>query len=141
MEQERRGKGIKKNLLKEIDNVQMKISQNPLDDSFISKLDQLNNQLDKILDNETKGLIIRSRSRWIEEGEKSTKYFCNLEKRSAEKKSIYRIKDNNDEIISDHTAVLEEIHQFYQNLYEKQNTQQDNIMNFLDDIELTNMYM
>ena len=39
-------------------------------DSHLSKLEELEDKLNKLYDFETKGLIIRSRVRWLEEGEK-----------------------------------------------------------------------
>ena len=35
-----------------------------------------------------KGAFVRSRERWMEDGEKSTKYFLGLEKRNGERKEI-----------------------------------------------------
>ena len=62
------------------------------------------------------GLIVRSRVRWLEEGKKKkkkkSKYFCNLENRTWEKKNVYRLKDSSDNIISDQTLILKEIHAF-----------------------------
>ena len=59
--------------------------------------------------------MIRSRTRWMEHGEKSPNYFCNLEKRSSEKKIIYRLKRDDDSIIS--SDIMNEIHSFYQAFY------------------------
>ena len=39
----------------------------------------------------TEGIIIRARARWHEHGEKSTKYFLNLEKRNHVKKHIRKL--------------------------------------------------
>ena len=39
-----------------------------------------------------KGIIIRARARWHEYGEKSTKYFLNLEKRNHVKKMHEKVK-------------------------------------------------
>ena len=80
--------GIKAKLMGEIEKVKIQMNDDPSNESLISQLDSLNVDLNKILDFETKGLMIRSRTRWMEEGERSSKYFCNLEKRSCEKKCI-----------------------------------------------------
>ena len=62
------------------------------------------------------GAIIRSKCRWIEEGEKPTKYFCGLEKRNYVNKTIDRLMLNNN-ITIDHTVILNEQKLFYSNLY------------------------
>ena len=38
------------------------------------------------------GHIIRSRAKWVEEGEKATKYFCNLETRNFLNKTIKKVE-------------------------------------------------
>ena len=48
----------------------------------ISPLYHLRAELNKIDEYKTKGAIIRSRTRWHEFGEKNTKYFLNLEKKT-----------------------------------------------------------
>ena len=45
-------------------------------------LTQLQEQLEMFYEEKTKGIIIRARASWHEHGEKSTKYFLNLEKRN-----------------------------------------------------------
>ena len=54
----------------------------------ITKLYRLRSELNKIAEYRTKGAIIRSRTRWREQGEKSTKYFLNLEKQQ-NAKNVY----------------------------------------------------
>ena len=39
-----------------------------------------------IYENKAKGSIIRSKTRWVEQGEKPSKYFFNLEKRNYKRK-------------------------------------------------------
>ena len=73
-------------------------------------MEQLEEKLNKIYDFETNGLIICSRVRWLEEGERSSKYFCNLENRSWQKKNIYSIGDDEGNIISDQPSILQNIH-------------------------------
>ena len=96
----------KQEILEKIDQIKHDISNISPDDTqqlsnLLHKLDSLEADLNKIIDQETAGLIVRSRIKWAEQGEKSSKYFCNLEKRSNEKKSIHILKDNSDSIISD----------------------------------------
>ena len=58
----------------------------------ITKLYRLRSELNKIIEYRTKGAIIRSRRRWHEQGEKSTKYFLNLEKQKSAKTYISKLK-------------------------------------------------
>ena len=59
--------------------------------------------------------MFRSRTRWIENGEKPTKYFFNLEKQNYEKKIITQLKTTDCEIISDLTKINKEIENYYNN--------------------------
>lgn len=49
----------------------------------VVNLNLLNSQLDKLYEEKTKAAFTRSRHKWIENGEKNTKYFFGLEKRNA----------------------------------------------------------
>lgn len=128
----------KKYLLAEIEDIEKKLSADLNNNELINEKDFLTQALNDILDVETKGLIIRSRLRWAEEGEKSSKYFCNLEKRTGEKKSIFKLKNEDDDIIVNQHAILEEINSFYQTLYTKHcgdNNSDNEMEDFLDSIE------
>ena len=59
--------------------------------------------------------MFRSRTRWIENGEKPTKYFFNLEKQNYEKKIITQLKTTDGEIISDLTKINKEIENYCKN--------------------------
>ena len=64
----------------------------------------------------TDGIIIRSKAKWHEEGEKNTKYFLNLEKRNYIKNNMYKFKIDS-EAITYQKNILNEQKKFYQNLY------------------------
>ena len=49
------------------------------------------NELEALYDEKVEGIIIRSRVRWHEQGEKNSKYFLNLEKRNNIKKRIRKL--------------------------------------------------
>ena len=53
---------------------------------------QLKQELCLIYENRGKGSIVRSKTRWMEQGEKPTKYFFNLEKRNYNHKTIIELK-------------------------------------------------
>ena len=51
-------------------------------------LNEIKERLESFFEERVKGIIIRARARWHEHGERSSKYFLNLEKRNHVKKHI-----------------------------------------------------
>ena len=95
-------------------------------------------ELENVRKEKIKGIIIRSRVKWAEEGEKPTKYFCNLESRNYINKTISRIEKDNGQTIKKQEDILNEVKQFYENLYKNHdvNENQDNeIISILDHIQ------
>ena len=85
-----------------------------------------------------KGIIIRARARWHEHGEKSTKYFLNLEKRNHIKKHMRKLKISG-LITTDPFDILSEQQRFYQGLYTSINKNVDamaKIESFLGDLNI-----
>ena len=62
------------------------------------------------------GIIIRSRARWHEHGERNSKYFLNLEKRNHLRKHIRKLRLSG-VISTDPFEILEAERVFYENLY------------------------
>jgi hypothetical protein len=63
------------------------------------------------------GVLIRSKTRWMEQGEKPSRYFLNMEKRNCVNRSISRVvTDNNSELTSS-CSILNEARLFYKKLY------------------------
>ena len=61
--------------------------------------------------------IWRAITHWINEGEKPTQYFLNLESYNYASKVIPKIEKENGDIITDQAKILDETHNYYQNLY------------------------
>ena len=83
-------------------------------------------------------MIIRSRARWYEHGERSSKYFINLEKRNHVKKHIRKL-DINGFLTTDPLKILNEQKRFYQELYQSINrtsNNSDKISLFLDNLNI-----
>ena len=72
----------------------------------------------RITEQKVKGAIIRSKARWVEYGEKNTRYFLILEKRRGEKKNINKLKLNDGTETEDQEVILKEEEKFYRSLYE-----------------------
>ena len=77
-------------------------------------------ELEGMFEKVGKEAIFRSKARWVEKGEKPTKYFFNLEKKNYEKKVILQLKTRNDKIITDIKEINEEIELFYSELLKSQ---------------------
>lgn len=85
---------------------------------------------------EAKGAQTRARVKFIEEGEKNTKYFLNLEKAQANAKVMDRLKKENGEIATDQDILREQV-QFYRERYRKTTDFQDEVANdFLGNTEV-----
>ena len=63
------------------------------------------------------GHMIRSRARWIEEGEKPSKYFCNLESRNFLNKTIKKIYIEGIGMVYEQAEILDNIRSYYDKLY------------------------
>ena len=83
-----------------------------------AKLQQTKDNLIALRRERVKGLMLRSRARWIEFGEKPTKYFCSLEKRNYVNKLITKLNVNGTEVVNPE-EILKEQKNFYQKLYSR----------------------
>jgi len=73
--------------------------------------------IENIIRTKTEGARIRSKIKNYEEGEKSSKYFYNLEKRNHENKNIKLLIDNDGNELHNPSDILKEEVKYYQNLY------------------------
>uniref|UniRef100_A0A3B3H9P1 Reverse transcriptase domain-containing protein n=1 Tax=Oryzias latipes TaxID=8090 RepID=A0A3B3H9P1_ORYLA len=98
-----------KSLLSEGEKQRLSLLQTSLDNMYVSK---------------AKGAFIRSRAKWVEEGEKSSAYFCRLEKRRQEKNAVNKLVINGRESTNTE-EIKREIFQFYSGLYSSSYSSQD----------------
>ena len=87
------------------------------DEKFNQYLD-LKNKWEHIQTQKLNGSIIRSKAKWVEHGEKNSKYFLNLEKRNFNTKYIRKLILNNGIEISEPDMIIKEQKQFYTDLYQ-----------------------
>lgn len=97
-----------------------------------TKIISLQLELDNLYIKKAKGAYIRSKAKWIEEGEKSTSYFCRLEKRRQQNNSILSLLINGTEC-SDPTIIRENVFKFYSDLYSS-NLSHSDLNEFFDKI-------
>ena len=60
-----------------------------------------------------------TKATWYEKGEKSNKFFLNLETHKKAKSSVRKVFDDNGVLITDPKKILQEIQNFYSNLCER----------------------
>ena len=87
-----------------------------LNEHTINEFYNVKHQLENIERDRARGIILRSKVQWTEEGEKNTSYFLRLEKNNYCNKLITKLNvDEN--IITDPKEILEEGRKFYHTLY------------------------
>ena len=84
------------------------------------KVETLQKEMEEIYNEKIKGMLIRSKIQWYEYGEKSSKYFLNLEKRNAVRKSMKKLLIDGS-FISKPEDILKAQKCFYENVYSKKN--------------------
>jgi len=108
-----------------LDEILCEVKGGDLDDKTLDKIKVINEALEMaeesisdIKEEESKRLIFRSRAKWSEEGEKSTKYFLNLLKDRQKKLQIRKIISNGNTFLKQ-DEISKAIETFYKNLYSK----------------------
>ena len=99
----------------------------PVSQNVTERIKILKEELEKIIEYRTKGAILRSKSRWYNEGEKNTKYFLNLEKRHFKQGTISQLKLSDGVFVISDKDILSECESFYKDLYA---SKIDNSVNF-----------
>ncbi len=99
----------------------------------VEKLLSLQAKLDRMYLMKAQGAFVRSRAKWMEEGEKNTAYFCRLEKRRQQSNAIHSLIIN-DEVITDPKLISEEIYSFYSNIYSSSYSE-NNGKEFLENVK------
>ena len=91
-----------------------------------NRLAAAKNEHEELKSEETEGARVRSRLKWWEEGERSTKYFHNLERRNGKNKAWDSILDEKKQIIKGTNAIQDRQVRFYKELFTSQNLNPDN---------------
>ena len=84
-------------------------------------------QLQLLREKKLKGTLIRSRARWVEQGEKGSRYFCNLENRNFISKRMSSVIDRDGNEITDFDEINNEVLKFYKQLYKSKENDIENI--------------
>ena len=86
-------------------------------DETLQEYENLKSELKLIYEEKGKQAMFRAKCRWIENGERPTKYFFNLEKRNYNKKTISELRLQDESTTNNENVILDQIETFYKNLY------------------------
>jgi exonuclease III len=120
------------NLEEEIDSATTEQDKN----TVLENINQIKDELDKINDKRIQGMFIRSKAKWIEQGEKPTKYFLKLEARNFLNKSFMEIEKNDGTILKDCDDILKETKLFYERLYTQQEVSNLNLTEYFKNVDI-----
>ena len=115
---------------------EINILEENFDPSKEDTLKEKQKELLEIRQKKIEGVKIRSRARWIEEGEKASKYFCNMENRNYISKMMPKLIKDDGSLVSEQEDIINETKTFYENLYSYKDVDDvdlETILNF-DDI-------
>ena len=87
------------------------------DDLTAKALAQITQKIEELEKEKVEGVFLRSRAQWLKEGEKSTKYFLNLENRNYTAKLMTKLRKSDNSIITQQKEILKEQQRFYEALY------------------------
>lgn len=85
-------------------------------------LEEKKASLEQLRKQKLQGHMVRSRARWVEEGEKPTKYFCHLESRNFLNKTIKKV-ETPEKTYYNQLDIMTEIRGFYKSLYQNTDTE------------------
>ena len=119
----------RKKLIKQINYENIKAQK--WNDYDVSRLKRLEEELNIQSQTELMGAAIRSKIQWFEEGERSTKYFLNLERSRQKKKVIRQLVTVEGNVIDNQKLIINEQLRFYTNLYDRKPTNEHAINELL----------
>ena len=100
--------------------------ENNLNEINKDRLTILNDQLENLRQEKLNGYFTRARANWVENGERATKYFCNLEKQHIASKNIpFLVKDDGNHTY-DQNEILVETKKYFENLFDEKSSNIDN---------------
>ena len=86
---------------------------------MLQEYENLKTELRSIYEDKGKQAMFRAKCRWVENGERPTKYFFNLEKRNYNKNTIGELRLQDDSITNDEKLILNHIEVYYKDLHHK----------------------
>ena len=103
----------------------------------LQQYDNLKCELQSLYEDEGKHAMFRAKCRWVEKGERPTKYFFNLEKKNYNKKTIVELCLQDESTTCNEQEILDQIEAYFKNLYSSENTfSQEDYEEFIHNLEI-----
>ena len=123
------------------DNTEKKLIEeiNELEKDEINNTDLLTekkSELKELRSKKLEGVMTRSRAKWIEQGEKTSKYFCNLENRNYVSKSMPHLWKADGTKTTEQKEIVNETKTFYENLYSPRPVTDINLSEILNSTDI-----
>jgi len=109
---------------------------NNLDSESLLEYNQTKERLEKFYEYKATGARIRARTRYYEEGEKSTKLFLNLERKNNKKHTITKLIGPNNQTTTNNDQILKQCKDFYKGLYTSRQVPDETVEEFLEKIDI-----
>ena len=106
-----------KKLLCDMQEVLIQLCTKHIQDTVMVNLKHVNNEIDADLKEDAKSSMFRCQVKYEQEGERSTKYFFNMEKRNFVQKTMYAIYKSDGTLTKDYREILNVQCDYYQQLY------------------------
>jgi len=103
--------------LEQLDNSICNNFLSPDINQLLLHYDNLKSELQSLYENKGKQAMFRAKCHWVEEGERPTKYFFNLEKRNYNKKTIRELHLEDESTTINDKKILDEIENYFRDLY------------------------
>jgi len=103
-------------LIDEIKRLQEELDSSPDDDIF-DQLQGKKQELEIVYQTKSNNLIMNKRAKWMEQGEKCTKFFMNLNGRGHVRKNMTKLVKPDSSVVIDPEEILRQQTKFYADLY------------------------
>ena len=108
---------IEKKLQNQLNNIETELANDPNNEELNKSYEKVKSQYESIQMEKTKAARIRARIKWMEQGEKNTKFFMSLEKSRSTANTIFKVKLENGSTSVQEGEITEAIANFFEKLY------------------------
>ena len=120
-------------LQRQLQHLENEVAYDPLDQNKWNHIARCKKDIEIIELYIAKGAQIRSQEKYIEDGEKCTKYFLSLEKSRSESNTITRLKNSSGETVTNEHKLLEEIRVKYKHRYNQSKSTYSQVSDLMDE--------